>query len=179
MSAKDWTDIVVAVAAVAALLVALTSFRVSLHALRLSEKQERRKEPRLVPRLLDSHVENLAGGDRVYSFSLSVGNPTDSGNAIAQVEMHLRYLIDDSASITVKLPPLVGASGPANTIHPRLITPSRIAAHDTVSGWCDFVVKSGILSGHTIDGYRIVLTDSHQAETSVEAFVVSERRHAV
>jgi hypothetical protein len=178
VSAKDWTDIVVAVTAVAALIVALRSFGVASRALRLSEKQEQRKQPRLVPRLLDSHFENLTEGGRVYSFSLSVGNPTDSDNAIAQIEMHLRYLIDGDVSMTVKLPPSVGICARAND-HPRLITPSRIAAHDTVSGWCDFVVKPGILSGRTIDGYQIVLTDSHQAERSVDALVVSERRHAI
>ncbi len=179
MPAKDWTDVVVAGAAIAALLVSLRSLRVSSRALQLSEKQERRKEPRLVPKLLDSCFEDLAEGDRAYSLSLSVGNPTDSDNAIAQIEMHLRYRIDDSASITVKLSPSVGTCSPASSIGPRLVAPSRIAAHDTISGWCDFIVKPGIVGGHMIDGYKIVLTDSHQVETAVEPFVVSEKRHAV
>lgn len=179
MPARDWTNIVVAGAAIAALLVSLRSLRVSSRALRLSEQQERRKEPRLVPRLLDSYSENLAEGDRVYSFSLSVGNPTDSDNAIAQIEMHLRYRVDDFASITVKLSPSVHTCPPASSIRPRLIAPSRIAAHDTISGWCDFIVNLGIVGGHMIDGYQIVLTDSHQGETAVEPLVVSEKRHAV
>jgi hypothetical protein len=179
MSAKDWTDIVVAITAVTALFVALRSLGVSSRALRLSEKQEQRKQPRLVPMLLDSHFENMTEGGRVYSFSLSIGNPTDSDNAIARIEMHLHYLIDGDASMTVKLPPSsVGICDSANDLS-RLTTPSRIAAHDTISGWCDFVVKPGILSGRTIDGYQIVLTDSHQANTSVDAFVVSEKRHVV
>jgi hypothetical protein len=178
MSAKDWTDIVVAVMAVAAFIVAIGSFRMSSRALRLSERQEQRKQPRLVPRLLDSHFESLSEGGRAYSFSLSVANPTDSDNAIAQIEMHLRYLIDGDVSMTVKLPPSVGISVPKQD-YPRLIAPSRIAAHDTASGWCDFVLKPGILNGHRIDGYQIVLTDSHQVETSVDALVVSEKRHAV
>jgi hypothetical protein len=179
-SAKDWTDVVVAVAAVAALIVALISLKVSSRALRLSEKQEQRKQPRLVPSLLESHFANLTEGGRVYSFSLSVVNPTDSDNAIAQIEMHLRYLIDGDVSMTVKLPlSSVDICYPAATDHPRLMTPSRIAAHDTAFGWCDFVVKPGILSGRTIEGYQIVLTDSHQAETSIEPLVVSEKRHVV
>jgi hypothetical protein len=179
MSAKDWTNIVVAVMAVAAFIVSIGSFMVSSRALRLSEQQEQRKQPRLVPRLLDSHFENLPEGGRVYSFSLSVGNPTDSDNAIAQIEMHLRYLIEDAASMTVKLPPSVGICDPTKVSRRRLTTPSPVAAHDTVSGWCDFVVKPGILSGRPIDGYQIVLTDSHQSETSVDALVVSEKHHAV
>jgi hypothetical protein len=68
MSAKDWTDIVVAVMAVAAFIVAVGSFRVSSRALHLSEQQEQRKQPRLVPRLLNSHFESLTEGGRVYSF---------------------------------------------------------------------------------------------------------------
>jgi hypothetical protein len=175
MSAKDWTDIVVAVMAVAAFIVSIGSFRVSSRALRLSEQQELRKQPRLVPRLLESHCQTLANGGRFYSFSLSVGNPTDSDNAIAQIEMHLRYFIEDAVSMTVKLPPC----HPPDDNRRRLTTPSHVAAHDTVSGWCDFVIKPGILSGRPVDGYHIVLTDSHQAETSVDALVVSEKCHAV
>jgi hypothetical protein len=60
-----------------------------------------------------------------------------------------------------------------------LVTPARVAAHDTVSGWCDFRLKPDFLSGRMIDCYQIVLTDSHQTETSVDALVVSEKRHAV
>ncbi len=178
-SAKDWTDVVVAVTAVAALIVALRSLGVSSRALRLSEKQEQRKQPRLVPKLLDSHFENLTEGGRVYSFLLSVANPTDSDNAIAQIEMHLRYVIEGDVSMIVKLPTSpIGICDRAND-HPRLTTPSRIAAHDTASGWCDFVIKPGILSGRAIEGYQIVLTDSHQAERSIDALVVSEKRRAV
>lgn len=175
MSAKTWTDVVVALMAVAAFIVSVGSFRVSSRALRLSEQQEQRKQPRLVPRLLDSHFESLSDGGRTYSFSLSVANPTDSDNAVAQIEMHLRYLIGDGASMTVKLP----ACHPPDDCRGRLTTPSRVAAHDTVSGWCDFRLKPDFLSGRTIDSYRIILTDSHQTETSVDALVVSEKRHAV
>jgi hypothetical protein len=174
---KEWTDIVVAAAAVAALIISFVSLRVSSRALQLSEKQERRKEPQLVPHLLDSDFEDLSGGDRVYSFWLSVRNPTDSDNAVAQIEMHLRYLVDGVTSVTVKLPSS-NSGDPAND-RPRLATPSRVAAHDTVSGWCNFVVKPGLLNGRPIEGYQIVLTDSHQAEATIDALVVREKRHVV
>lgn len=179
MSAKDWTDIVVAVAAIAALIVSARSFSVSARALRLSELQEQRKQPRLVPRLLDSYYKSLCEGVRVYSFSLSVANPTDSDNAIAQIEMHLRYRIDDSVSITVKLTPSFGIDTSAEDTYRRLTMPSRVAAHDTVSGWCDFVIMPDITNGHIIDVYQIVLTDSHQVETGVDAFIVNEQRRAL
>jgi hypothetical protein len=179
MSDKDWTDNVAAVMAVAAVIISVGSLWVSSRALRLSEQQEKRKQPRIFPALLDSHFENLTEGGRVYSFLLSVRNPTDSDNAIAQIEMHLRYLIDGYMSMTVKLPLSSGGIRAPMNDQRRLITPSRVAAHDTVSGWCDFIVKPGILSGRMIEGHQIVLTDSHQAETSVDALVVSEKRHAI
>ena len=173
---KEWTDIVVAVAAIAALFVSLVSLRLSSRALRLSEKQEERREPKLVPRLVDSHFEDLASGDRIYSCLLSVGNPADSDNAVAQIEMHLRYFIDGFTLATVKLP---SAGDQRNTKLSRLIAPTRIAAHDTVSGWCSFLVKSAILNGRAVEGYRIVITDSHQGEATVEPLVISEKRDAV
>jgi hypothetical protein len=179
ISAKDWADIVVVAMAVAAFIVSIGSFRVSARALRLSEQQERRRQPRLFPKLLESQFENLTEGGRVYSFLLSVGNSTDSDNAIAQIEMHLCYMIDGDVSMTVKLPPsLVNSCYPVGE-RPRLVAPSRIAAHDTVSGWCDFAVKPGILGGRRIEGYRVVLTDSHQIETSVDVLIVSEKRHVI
>jgi len=178
-AAEDWTDIVVAIMAIAAFIVSVASLLVSLRALRLSEKQEKRKQPQLFPSLLESHFENLLEGGRIYSFWLLVRNATDSDNAIAQIEMHLRYLIDSDVSMTVKLPPSeVNMSGHVNN-YPRLIAPSRIAAHDTASGWCNFLVKPGILAGHKIEGHQIVLTDSHQAETHVDALVVSEKPRAI
>ena len=93
--------------------------------------------------------------------------------------MHLRYLIDGGISMTIKLPLSLNSNCAQATFPPRLIVPSRIGAHDTASGWCDFVVKPGILSGHAINGYQIVLTDSQQTETSVDALVVSEKRTVV
>lgn len=178
MVTKDWTDIVVALTAVAALVVSAMSLRVSLRALRISEQQERRKEPRLAPKLLDSYFNKSNRVDRVYSFWLSVGNPTDSDNAIAQIDMHLSYHVDDATLVTVKLPPL-NVRDSEHDSRPRLLTPCRIEAHDTVSGWCDFIVKSDLLNGRAIDAYRIVLTDSHHNETAVDPLVVGENPHAV
>ena len=91
--------------------------------------------------------------------------------------MHLRYLLDGDRTMTVKLPALPD-SHTSTGDRVRLLTPSRIAAHDTILGWCDFLVESGILNGRAIEGYKVVLTDSQQAEASVDVHVVSEQRHA-
>src|SRR5690348_14770933 len=124
---KEWTDIVVAAAAVVAVMVSLVSLGVSWRALRLSEKQEKRKDPRLVPQLLDSHFEALAGGGRVYSFWLSVRTPADADNAIAQIEMHVSYLLAGATRVTVKLP-TSAVSETLNGKRPRLAAPIRITA---------------------------------------------------
>ena len=176
--AKSWTDIVVAGMAVAAFIVSVGSFKVSLQALRLSQRQDDRKQPKLSLSLLDSYFESLPETGRLYSFLLSLGNPTDSDNAVAQIEMHLSYVIEDNILMTVKLPPSLADFDSYTNNHPRLRTPFRITAHDTASGWCNFLIAPGVLGGRRVESYQIVVTDSHLAETSVDAFVVSEKRHA-
>jgi len=63
---EEWTDITVAVAAVAALIVSLASLKYSWRALRLSEPREHRRAPMLALKLLNSFFERIPQRSRVY-----------------------------------------------------------------------------------------------------------------
>ena len=174
---KQWLDIVTVIVAIAAFAVSLASLWLSSRALRLSEKQERRRQPLLIPHLLDSHFEALADGAKLYSFSISVTNPSDSDNAIARVELFLRYYLEDETLMTVRLPVEDGIRGDEE-VRGRLSVPARIGAHDTISGWVFFAVKPLVLHGRVVDGYQLALIDTHQSLAKIDISLVGEKRHA-
>jgi hypothetical protein len=172
---KLLTDILAVGVPIVALVISLASLSFSRRAIQLSERQEKRKQPLLVLELDDSYFEVLQGGRRIYSFHLSVKNPSDSDNAIARVDMHLRYVLDSGISITAKLP-AVELGDKADT-RKCLVAPLRVSAHDTVLGWCDFIVEPGVLNGHQIEAYQIVVSDSQDAAATIEPLVVQMKQN--
>jgi len=175
-----WTDKVTAIAAGVALLVSFVSLYFSWCAQRLANEQERRRRPQLIPALLNGYFHVDPGSKaRIYAFYLSVSNPTDSDNAVASTDLHLTYLTSKNLAMTIKLSQddtesIRFVRGPAA----HLTVPTHIAAHSTIAGWTYFRVDSAILAGARIEGHRVVLTDSHQSESSVEPINVQEYRHA-
>lgn len=172
---KEWFDIAVAATAIAAFLVSLVSLFFSWRATQLADRQEARRKPQLLPRLLEGHFVALPNGARSYSFKLSVRNPSDSDNAVAAIDLHVSYAVRGGVMVTAKLPASVQRSEPPQAT-PAFAVPSKLAAHDAIAGWCDFLVEREILSGG-IESYRLVLTDSHEVQASVDVFIVREKSH--
>lgn len=170
---KDWAPLGISIVA---LLFSFAGIGFSRRAVRLAERQEERKNPLLVPELREGYFVKRQDDARVYFFLLSVRNPTDSDNAIARIELHLRYLLNSGVPITAKFGPDKPNVFFDNRI--RLHAPHRIGARDTVSGWCDFTIEAAALNGNSIDGYQIVLADSHGTDATVNVLVIHERTHA-
>lgn len=175
----EWTNVAAAITAIASFFISIASYRTASRALWISEQQERRKQPQLFLSLLESFIERTPQAETVYSFWLSIRNPTDSDNALASIEMHIRYVVASGVSLTVRLPTAPSDGSASKNQESRLKVPSRVAAHDTISGWCEFVLKRNFIDEHTIESYQIVLTDSHQGETSVDVILISEKQGAV
>jgi hypothetical protein len=173
---NEWSNVVTAAAAVVALAVSFVSLALSWRSFHQLERQERRKEPKLVCKLLDSRFDRSVDGGRAYSFSISVLNPTDSDNAIAQIELRLRYSIDRTTIIAAKIP-LDDKGNLPDGAAIRLRTPCRVSAHDTESGWCAFLVDPAVLQGRTVEGHQLVLMDSHQVEATLDMHLISQGRH--
>jgi hypothetical protein len=174
---EKWADIVTALSALAALILSIVSLRVATAAQHLAESQERRKAPRLVIHLRNGYSSTRSDGSRDFTFQVEVRNPTDSDNAIARAEMHLRYIVGDATPITLKLP--------SNKRHTqdhdernKLLPPCRIAAHDVHVAWVQFSVLPEMLNGRAIDKYWLVITDSHQAEVTLETSILREEHNA-
>lgn len=166
-----WTDCAVAVTAIIAILLSAFSLYYARASLALAQEQDRRREPKLVPELLRGDYTTDPGtGSRTYHIQLSVRNPSDSDNALARVEFRLTYLVNSDAEMTVRFQPSEGDSGE------HLAIPLRIAAHETVAGWCHFHVAAKTISGNTIEKYEVELSDTHGQMISVALFLLSERR---
>lgn len=175
-AASSWPEIVTAIVAVVALIVSVISLYFSWQALRLENRREMRRQPVLIPLLLNGYVRvDHVGGARVYAFFISVSNPADTDNTVAELDLRVTYLTRERVQMTVKIgaDETLAAEFPQGT--PNVFSiPKRISAHDTVSGWCYFRGDAAVFNGVRIEGYSIVLTDSHRAASSVEPILVQE-----
>ena len=98
-----WMPLAAALAAwVAAFFASLTARR-SGRALRLAEQQEERRRPALVLYLQGGYLRRT-DEDRVYMFLLAVSNPSDSNNAVARLDLRIKYRTGSEFPATVDVP---------------------------------------------------------------------------
>jgi hypothetical protein len=158
--------------------VSLVSLYFSWDAKKLAHLQEKRRSPKLMPSLVQSYVRSSVHPNvHVYAFHLSVSNPTDADNAVSAIDFHLTYVDETGTVTTVKI--RAQQTDVANFLSDsasHLASPTRVAAHDTVSGWCYFQIDSDLLRGKNIERHEIVLTDSQGERSSVEPIMIREFR---
>ncbi len=171
---SKFAEVVSAGAVWLALLLSLLSFIISKKALRLSEQQEERRKPRLVPYLQEGYVRRHAEG-RVYAFLLSVSNPTDSDNAMAALDFQLTYTTKSNVRMAIKVPLHGEIVEPFNdrAVLPLAI-PLRLDAHQTAAGWAFFRVEDVLLDGAIVEEHTIVITDSHGMKVQLEPIMIRE-----
>lgn len=153
------------------------SRRLAERAIAISESQERRRQPQLGIYLADGYRRSLPD-KKLFGFLVSVSNPTDINNSIAQAELQVTYLLEkDIAAVhrVLHTPALAetvadNAGRSANVFS----LPLKIDAHQTISGWLAFAVGNEVIDGRTIDAHRILLEDSHGATTETEPILVRE-----
>jgi hypothetical protein len=177
VASANWINVAGLAIALIALTVSFCSFLVSLKAFRLSQKQEARKKPILVPSILNSYVQYLEiEKARVYAFLLSISNPSDSNNALAKAELHITYETSAQALVTAQIPSslTIGEAYAELQDFSLLSMPTRLDAHQTLTGWIVFRVVEEILSDAIVDGYKVALFDSHQTQTDVEPIMIQE-----
>lgn len=165
-----------AVAAWVAAWFAYVSARTSKRSLLLAEQQEKRRQPKLVPYLAEGYYKSISQDHfSIYAFSLSISNPTDIDNAIAQIELQIAYTTATNAHMVVKVQHdaiLVDRFG-GGDIEPFPI-PDRIDAHLTIAGWAFFKIDNVLIGNSDIDAYTLIFTDSHGAFSTIEPNIVRE-----
>jgi hypothetical protein len=172
-----WAAIASAIAAWVAALLAYSGARASKRALIIAERQEQRRQPVLVPYLVEGYVRFVDDGQRfrLYAFLLSISNPSDADNGIAQLDLHVTYTKANGLRMTLKVPAnAIFAAAFIGSDSQSLSVPIRVDAHQTIAGWSYFRIDESLLESASIDGYTLVATDSHGYQMSVEPIIVRE-----
>jgi len=146
---------------------------------KLALKQDARKVTKLTCYLNHGFQKTDATG-RAFSLLVQVRNPSDSNNAIASAELIVRYLTKDRLLMTLKLP--LNRDDKAGFVRGQdetLSLPVKVPAHEVVSGWLHFKASVNLLSGMTIDGYELEITDTHDAKTTITPNLMQEYQDEV
>jgi hypothetical protein len=169
------TTVATAIAAWIALVLSIINARTSRRALRLSEQQEARRKPSLAVYLQEGLVSPSPQQDaRIYAFLLSVSNRSDNNNSVAEATLHLTYSKPQGRELTVKFIAKMEVPRPFQRNQTSLPIPTRIDAHQAISGWYFFCVDNAILNGARVERTVVVLRDTHGNEISAEPLILRE-----
>ncbi|WP_157019466.1 hypothetical protein [Mesorhizobium xinjiangense] len=173
-SIVDWFDLTRGIA-VAGLLLAVFN---TLHNYRRDRRQELRRHPRLLPSLVNGfYRSDEASQGRIYALHVTVRNPSDTNNSISEAELTIRYKNAEHADITVRIP--ANSQKVEQLVATKddiLRIPIQIQAHNTVSGWLYFFVSFALIEGVLIEGYDLILVDTHGDVSRVAPNVMQEFR---
>jgi hypothetical protein len=178
MRALSDPDRLIAIAALAASAIstyfARQAGRTARRALGISERDEQRRQPKLQLYLARSYVRSRDGSD-LYCFLVSISNPTDIDNAVARSELRAALQGQDNREVVYRIahnPELAeGGSAGEGLGNGALSIPLRIDAHQTVTGWLLFELKS---DSALVNSLWIMLDDSHGVTTASEVISVGE-----
>jgi hypothetical protein len=158
-----------------ALVLSVINARTSRRALRLSEQQEARRKPSLAVYLQEGFVSPSPQRDaRIYALLLSVSNKSDNNNSVAEATLHLTYSKPKTMEFTVKFVATMDVLPPFQRNQASLPIPTRIDAHQAISGWYYFCVGDLILNGARVERTIIVLRDTHGNEIAAEPLILRE-----
>jgi hypothetical protein len=174
----EWFDLTRALA-VAGTCISLVSLYFTWQNRKLALAQEKRRLPRLAPTLVNGYFQDGTDAGRVYAFLVTIVNPTDTNNAVAEAELSITYLTTDRVQMTMKLLPTKPAKTFVKGYNDTLVVPLAVPAHNAVSGILHFQLPKEMLVGRTIDSYQLALTDAQGEVESVVPILVQEYRDEV
>jgi hypothetical protein len=170
-----WLAIAAAAAAWVAAIISFFNVRTARRALRIAQAQEARRKPLLELYLVDGDLRFLhEERARTYAFLLSISNPTDTSNSVAEFGLRINYATKEGvrSSIIVPFDPRVATEAdPGGT---PLQPPVKVESHQTVAGWLGFRVAYDLIANGEIEDYVIVATDTHGLKALRETVLVRE-----
>lgn len=174
---KLWVSILALLASAWSGFNAWQSRRLARRALAISESQEQRRRPQLGIYMADGY-RRISPGKQFLGFLVSISNPTDINNSVAQAELKITYLLDGNIKAACRIPHMPQLSAPASDeTEPTanvFSLPLRIDAHQTAAGWFLFAIEDKVIGGKTIDSHSIILGDSHGVSSETEAILIRE-----
>ena len=171
---QTWSPAVSVMLATGSLLVALSSRRTSRKALRLSERQETRREPRLDLTLNEAiSVRASRQGKRTICADLLAVNPTDRDGSVLTADLHVCYRTSAGVAFVVKVAHDSSGVGIPKFVSPMEL-PLRLPANDGRRVWAVFQLGDDLLGGGAVDGYEIVLHDARGVRSSVSPWILKD-----
>ncbi len=152
------------------------SVQTAKRALAISEGHEERRRPQLgIYRA--KGFRRYEATRQVFSFLVSITNPTDIDNSIAMVELQITYALDGGIKAACRIshnPEFAEAVESAAGLAHIISLPTRVDAHQTVAGWLIFSLNHDLVAGRTIDTQKIILEDSHGVHNETDAIFVTD-----
>lgn len=159
-----------------AALIAYRSHVIAKRSLLIAEEQALGRRPSLIPYLADgfaSDEENT--GKKIYAFSISLTNRSDSDNAITEIELFLTYYRPSQPIASLLLPHNSQLRTPLDIRQENVLTtPLKVSAHQTVAGWVIFECDHTIIDDVIIDSYEIRVTDSNGIYSKLQPIIIKE-----
>ncbi len=158
-----------------ALVVGSANRRLARRALRLSEKQEARRESRV-----DVHLSSATSWrrrsqrDRLLGVHVIISNPTDRATSVVTTELHLTYTVEGILT-TVKVSPALHVDGfeLPDELTPAVL-PIRLEPNDAASSLFVFRVGDDLTQGREIERYDVCVRDVHGVEESRQITIFHE-----
>jgi hypothetical protein len=165
-------SLVVAIASAAA---SWFSFTNAARALRISEQQEKKRDPQLRVYFANGY-RRLVPNRQIFGMLISVSNPSDINNSISRAELQVVCRIRDGMMVTYRIQhnSAIGQCSDTRSEDAANIftLPAQIGAHQTISGWFLFSLENAIIADGTVDSHRIVIFDTHNIETITDQIMV-------
>ncbi len=169
-----WVPLIAAVAGWIAAGIAAYSAFLARRSTRIMSAQESRKHPCLVPYLSHGYMKRRPDKNaRVYTFSISLNNISDSDNSVVEISLIMRYRRQDLHLYTAVLPhnPSLVTDLTYTNIQPFQL-PATIPAHQSITGWALFVLSDDIVNNAIIDSYTIRSLDTHGLAFELESIIL-------
>lgn len=174
---KVWIPVLSLIVASWAAFNSWQSRRLATRALAISERQEERRQPRLGIYLTNGYRRYLLD-KQLFGFLVSVSNPTDINNSIAQAELQITYVLERNIKAVSRLahnPQLAEAvNGSQSKAANIFALPARVDAHQTTAGWLLFALDNAQIGERSIDSHRIILEDSHGIQADTEPILITD-----
>ena len=172
---NTWIALGSLVVAIASAVASWFSYRNAAHALKISERQERSRNPQLRVYFANGY-RRLTSNQQIFGMLTSISNPTDIDNSISRAELQVVCRIRDDMMVTFRIQhnPAIGQRpGPRSEDAAHIFSlPARIGAHQTISGWLLFSLENSSIGDGTVDSHRIILFDTHDIETTTDQIMV-------
>jgi hypothetical protein len=160
-------DMVSAVVAFVALIVAARSNRIARAALAIARTKEAREQPRLVPYLSDAYsLERERHRDIEVSMSLS--NPSDSNNSVARADLVVTHIVGGETLTRTIFSSAPAARADVQSEAKLLSPPIAIHAHGTIAGRLNFRLPHALIDRFKVREYEVQLTDAQGLVTKFQ-----------